>query len=126
MNRDCLGAPSLVANNVTNTFTVNAGNLFCVGSGAAAGAALVQGVEDLQVWYGARNILNDQLIYQASPVPGINTQIETVMVCLRMAGEATGNTGANSIGCIPGQDIANDGRIRRVFFRVFNIRNIGI
>lgn len=126
MNRDCLGAPSRLANSVTNTFSLNAGNLFCVGSGADDGAALVQGVEDLQVWYGSRNILNDQLIYQASPVPGISNQIETVMVCLRMAGEATGNPGANSIGCIPGQDIADDGRIRRVFFRVFNIRNIGI
>lgn len=126
MNRDCLGAPSLLANNVTNTFSVVAGNLFCVGSGAVAGANLVQGVEDLQVWYGARNTINDQLIYQTSPVPVVNQQIETVMVCLRISGEATGNPGVNSIGCIPGQDIANDGRIRRVFFRVFNIRNVGI
>jgi len=126
MNRDCLGAPSLLANNVTNTFSVVAGNLFCVGSGAAAGANLVQGVEDLQVWFGARNTINDQLIYQASPVPALNQQIETVMVCLRLAGEGTGNPGVNSIGCLPGQNIANDGRIRRVFFRVFNIRNVGI
>lgn len=126
LNRDCLGAPSLLANNVTNTFTVNAGNLFCVGSGAAAGASLVQGVEDLQVWYGSRSTITDQLTYVTSPTPAVNSQIETIMVCLRIAGEAVGNPTVASIGCIPGQEIAADGRIRRVYFRVFNIRNAGI
>jgi hypothetical protein len=42
-----------------------------------------------------------------------------------MAGELSGNPGAAVTGC-NGENIANDGRIRRVFFRVFNIRNLGL
>lgn len=126
LNHDCLGQPSLLANSVDNTFSLVNGNLFCLGSGNEDGASLVQGVEDFQVWYGARNTGNDQLIYQSSAVPtAANQQIETVMVCLRMAGQATGNPGANTTGC-NGQVIADDGRIRRTFFRVFNMRNAGL
>lgn len=134
-NNDCIGertafhedTPSF-PNTVFSVFAVNANQeLTCDGSGPTDGAiALVQGVEDFQVWYGARNTGNDQLTYQSSPTPPTaNHQIETVMVCLRMAGQATGNPGANTTGC-NGQVIADDGRIRRTFFRVFNMRNAGL
>lgn len=134
-NNDCIGERtsfhekrSQFPNTVFSVFAVNANQeLTCDGSGPTDGAiALAQGVEDFQVWYGARNTSNDQLTYQSSAVPtAANQQIETVMVCLRMAGQATGNPGANTTGC-NGQVIADDGRIRRTFFRVFNMRNAGL
>ncbi|RJP64571.1 MAG: hypothetical protein C4535_16755 [Comamonadaceae bacterium] len=125
---DCLGAASLVANNVQNTFSVVNNELQCLGSGSATAFALLQGVEDFQVWYGFRT--GDNLQYQtattisaAAPAPW--DQVETVQVCLRLAGELTNNPGAAVTGC-NGENIANDGRIRRVLFRVFNIRNQGL
>jgi hypothetical protein len=54
-NTDCLGQPTVPGNNVTSTFSVDAGELKCKGSGSTDGAyALIAGVEDFQVWYGLR------------------------------------------------------------------------
>ena len=121
-------AASLVANNVQSTFSVGGNELRCLGSGSATAFALLQGVEDFQVWYGLR--IGDNLLYRTAtaisvvvPVPW--DQVETVQVCLRLAGELSNNPGAAVTGC-NGENIANDGRIRRVFFRVFKIRNQGL
>lgn len=125
---DCLGAASLVANNVQNTFSVVGNELRCLGSGSATAFALVQGVEDFQVWYGFRT--GDNLQYRTATaigavVPAPWDQVETVQVCLRLAGELGNNPGADVTGC-NGENIVSDGRIRRVLFRVFNIRNQGL
>jgi type IV pilus assembly protein PilW len=117
---DCLGTVAAsTVNNITMTFALDGQDLRC--TGLSGTQPLVQGVEDLQVWYGIRTGALFQ--YQAAPATFDN--VESVMVCLRMAGELASNPGAAVIGC-NGENIANDGRIRRVFFRVFNIRNLGL
>lgn len=125
---DCLGAPTLVPNNITSTFSVVGNELRCLGSGSATPFALVQGVEDFQVLYGFR--VGDNLQYRtataiAAAVPVPWDQVETVQLCLRLAGELRNAPGVDMTGC-NGENVANDGRIRRVFFRVFNIRNQGL
>lgn len=139
---DCLGELPIAAaaNNIQNRFffAVNAqgvGELRCAGSGATsagvpAGFALVQGVEDFQVWYGFRAAGTDNVQYNTAaqlavinPVPW--DQVESVMVCLRMSSEQASYQGIATTGC-QNEAIAADGRIRRVFFRVFNIRNVGV
>lgn len=126
---DCLGAPTLVANNISSTFSVVGNELRCLGSGSATPFALLQGVEDFQVLYGFR-IADDSFQYRTAAainvmVPAPWEQVETVQVCLRLVGEMSNNPGANMTGC-NGENVANDGRIRRVFFRVFKVRNQGI
>ena len=139
---DCLGEVPVAAsaNNIQNRFfhvvnTLGVGELRCLGSGATsaatpAGFALVQGVEDFQVWYGFRALGTDNVRYQTSsqlatltPVPW--DQVESVMVCLRLRSDLSSYQGVATTGC-QNEAIAADGRIRRVFFRVFNIRNVGV
>jgi type IV pilus assembly protein PilW len=121
--RDCLGQSPAGAN-INNTFTVTGGELQCLGSATGATTqAIAAGVEDLQVWYGVRS--GDNLRYRVASAVASWDDVEVLMVCLRMAGDTTNNPGAASTGC-NGEAIANDGRIRRVFFRVFNIRNMGL
>ena len=52
-------------------------------------------------------------------------QVESVMVCLRMRSDQSNYQGVATTGC-QNEAIAADGRVRRVFFRVFNIRNVGV
>lgn len=117
---DCLGIPAAnTATSVISAFSLVNGELRC--TGLTNTGPIIQGAEDLEVWYGVRT--GTRLQYQAAPAA--NESIETLMVCLRLAGEQTGNPGAAVVGC-NGENIAADGRIRRVFFRVFNLRNQGI
>ncbi len=125
---DCIGAPTLVANNISSTFSVVGNELRCLGSGSATQFALLQGVEDFQVLYGLRT--GDNLQYLTATaitasVPAPWDRVETVQVCLRLVGELGNTPGADVAGC-NGENVANDGRIRRVFFRVFKVRNQGI
>jgi type IV pilus assembly protein PilW len=121
--RDCLGQQP-AGPNITNTFTVSGGELRCLGSAATPTTqAIAAGVEDMQVWYGVRTVDNLQYL-EASSVPSWD-QVQVLMVCLRMAGDSTSNPATATTGC-NGEAIANDGRIRRVFLRIFNIRNIGL
>ena len=124
---DCLGQglPDDVA--IDNRFEVVNQNLRCLGSGSDTPGPLIAGVEDFQVRYGRR--INDNLHYQNASAAWTATQwnsVETVMVCLRMAGQVGGHTGQAIAGCRDGEVIANDGRIRRVFVRVFSLRNIAL
>lgn len=126
---DCLGSiAGSTANTVTNTFDVSGGNLRCQGN-AASGATvqpLIQNVEDFQIWYGIRNAAQSLQYVSASGVTDwSDAGIETVMVCLRLSGETRSNPTAASVGC-SGEAVAADGRIRRVFTRVFNLRNAGV
>jgi type IV pilus assembly protein PilW len=52
------------------------------------------------------------------------TNIHAVSICLQLAGDTQGNprVGAAFKGCRD-QNIANDGKIRRLFRRTFSIRN---
>lgn len=127
-NTDCLGQPTVPGNNVTSTFSVDAGELKCKGSGSTDGAyALIAGVEDFQVWYGLRQgaglrYTTATALNQLYPAPW--DQVEALRVCLRLAGSVTSGFGATTLGC-QGETVPNDGRLRRVFFRVFKLRNAG-
>lgn len=128
-NVDCLGEPTVPGNNVTSTFSVDAGQLKCKGSGSSDGTfALMAGVEDFQVWYGLREgpglrYTTATALNQLSPAPW--DQVEALRVCLRLAGELTNGPGATTLGC-QGEPLLSDGRLRRVFFRVFKLRNAGL
>lgn len=43
-----------------------------------------------------------------------------------MVGQVGGHTGQAIAGCQDNEVVANDGRIRRVFVRVFSLRNIAL
>lgn len=124
---DCIGEASTDLNGVRDTFSVDNGMLRCDGSGPTQGAlALISGVEDLQVWYGLRQ--GGGLRYVTASELAVLTparwnQVESVRICLRLVGELTDNPGAATTGC-QAEPIANDGRLRRVFFRVFKLRNV--
>lgn len=125
---DCLGEASTDPNGIQNTFTVSGGMLRCDGTGGTTdgAVALIQGVEDFQVWYGLRDS-NGMRYVTATDVAAVASapwgQVESVRICLRLAGELTDNPGAATTGC-QGEVIANDGRLRRVFSRVFKLRNV--
>jgi type IV pilus assembly protein PilW len=123
---DCLGQAGSPATGIRNRFELVNGSLRCTGSGNAAGGPLIEGVEDFQVRYGVRT--GDNLQYfDADPAWGTANwnSVETVMVCLILAGQVGGHSGLPTLGC-DNQSIANDGRIRRTFVRVFSIRNIAL
>jgi type IV pilus assembly protein PilW len=118
---DCLGQGGQPQTGITNRFELVGGNLRCLGSGGAVPAPLIEGVEDFQVWYGVRT--NGNLQYMPAPV--IWNNVESVMVCLRLAGQARGYAGQATTGC-NNEVTPNDGRIRRVFVRVFSIRSLAL
>ena len=124
---DCLGQGAHPAPGITNRFELVNGSLRCQGSGSGVPSPLIGGVEDFQVRYGVR--INDTLQYvnaDASWTAANWNAVETVMVCLRLVGQVGGHTGQAIAGCRENQVIANDGRIRRVFVRVFSIRNVAL
>ena len=125
---DCLGQAGSPPTGITNRFDLDLANdsLRCRGSGNAIPGPLIEGVEDFQVRYGVRT--GDNLQYfDADPAWSIDNwnSVETVMVCLLLAGQVGGHSGQPTLGC-NNQVIANDGRIRRTFVRVFSIRNIAL
>lgn len=113
---------------VTSAFSVTADRLRCDGSGPAIGSfGVVSGVEDFQVWYGLRegNALRyttATALRRGTPPPW--DQVEALRICLRLVGETRNPAGAPSLGC-HGETVESDGRVRRVFFRVFKLRNAG-
>lgn len=127
--RDCMGnltdAPNI---RVDNQFSVDNGNLMCKGADAKVAAqSIADGVEDFQVTYGVRTApAGGVLRYQYFPAaPALDWKyVHAVSICLQLAGETQGNprVGDAFIGC-RGQNIANDGKIRRLFRRTFNVRN---
>lgn len=124
--RDCLGQTP-AGTLVRSTFRVVGRELQCQGSATSATfQALISGVEDMQVLYGVRT--GDDLRYRvASDVPDWGL-VESVQVCLRLVGDVAGTptVAATTPGCVAGQTVNSDGRIRRVFTQVFNLRNVGL
>lgn len=123
---DCLAQDGQPDTGIINRFELVNGSLRCQGSGNGAAGPLIEGVEDFQVRYGVRT--NDNLQYlnaQAGWNAANWNAVETVMVCLRLVGQVRGHAAEATTGC-NGEIVANDGRIRRVFVRVFSIRNIAL
>ncbi|MDZ4130770.1 MAG: prepilin-type N-terminal cleavage/methylation domain-containing protein [Hydrogenophaga sp.] len=109
---DCLGQNLPINVAIDNQFDLNLANqsLRCLGSGNAIPGPLIAGVEDFQVRYGRR--INDNLQYQDASAAWTATEwnsVESVIVCLRMAGLVGGHAGQAMAGC-NGEAIANDGR----------------
>jgi len=135
MVTDCLGyvQPPVVAavsTLMTNTFEVTAAGEFRCRGVSGNFQAVINNAEDLQILYGFRtgNGALDTLSYLRADqivAPIIWGNVDSIQVCLRMAGQTLGNPVAAgpSIGC-NGENIANDGRIRRVFRQVFTLRNL--
>ena len=127
-SRDCLGNPPSTAN-VDNAFYVDVASreLRCQGATIAGAQAIADGVEDFQVMYGVRtgNIptLEQYRYYDAGTVPDWTT-IQSVRICLLIAGDNKGNPQPNLVfkGC-RNETITNDGLLRRVFWRTFSLRN---
>lgn len=115
---DCLGKPPM-ATSINSVFSVVNGNLQCAGSGAALPEALIQGVEDFQVRYAVRSGTGSA---QYVDTPADWNAVEGVMICLQLVGELRSHPDAPVIGCnnLPS---AQDGRLRRTFWRVFKLRN---
>lgn len=126
---DCLGEPIERQYSVSSKFSVAAGQLKCDGSGNSIGTfSLMEGVEDFQVWYGLREgpglrYITATALNQLSPAPW--DQVEALRVCLRLTGELTNEAGATTVGC-QGEAIPSDGRLRRVFSRIFKLRNASL
>ncbi|MCV0438660.1 MAG: PilW family protein [Hydrogenophaga sp.] len=123
---DCLGnAPTKKQQDdgfttLSNVFSVVNGSLQCAGSAENQTASLIQGVEDFQVRYAVRDSATDTLQYRDAPVDW--NAVEGVMVCLQLVGELGGQPTAPVVGC-DGNPTAQDGRVRRAFWRVFQLRN---
>ena len=124
---DCLGFEQLPSNTIVSTLDINAGSLRC--RTPANNEPMVGNVEDLQIWYGVRDPLTGNVRYlDANQTAAAGwTTVGTVMVCVRMAGtsQLAPNLGAgnNFLGC-QNEVVPWDGRVRRVFRRVFALRNI--
>lgn len=115
--RDCLGLlPANTTVNVRSAFSIANGDLMCTGSNASA--ALVSGVEDMQVWYAEPNGASVQ--YRTTPASWAT--VTAVLVCLRMVGERQGQVTIASTGC-NGETVPADGRMRRTYVRLFQLRN---
>lgn len=124
----CLGFNSNLVDTVTSRFDVFNGALRCAGSDGQGAQELITNVEDFQVWYGVRDAADNIQYRTASQLGVLNwTTIASVMVCLRLSG--TTNTVpqppvgfAAPRGC-NGENLAWDGRFRKVFRQVFTLRN---
>lgn len=131
---NCFGqTPDATATNITSTFQVDAANneFECAtpltGTAAAQSQPFLDNVEDLQFWYAVRvaGVTPGQLQYREANDVANWAAVEAVQVCVRMAGTTTNNAtgGQVTVGCT-NENIADDGRIRRVFRQVFSLRNL--
>lgn len=127
--RDCMGnrLNAVTVPTFDNQFSVNNGSLMCLGADASVPEQAIDvGVEDFQVTYGVQTFVGGAAQYQYFPAdPGLNwTNIQAVSICLQLAGDTQGNprVGPAFKGCRD-QNVANDGKIRRLFRRTISIRN---
>lgn len=118
-------------------FYVSGGSLYCHGPGNAAGAALVQNVETLQVTYGmaaapAGSPGGGQIIYyDVAPHPGspLWANVVSVNLCVqvRSATKVLDKTAMATLGtwvdCRNAQHTSSDGYMRRTFATTIVLQN---
>ena len=118
-------------------FYVSGGNLYCHGPGNAAGAALVQNVETLQVTYGmaaapAGSPGAGQIVYyDVAPPPGspLWANVLSVNLCVQVRSpakvldKAATATLGNWIDCRNAQRSSSDGYMRRTFATTIVLQN---
>lgn len=131
-NANCVGDTVAVNTVVSETYSLNGGNLQCNGNGNTQ--PLVSNVQDLQFLYGIDSN-GDQSADQYTATPANWAQVVTARVCVLMRsqepGIAIGNqsylncagalgtaTGAAATTTTPG-----DTRLYRAFVGTFNLRN---
>lgn len=123
--RDCLGTlpPNSATTSITNDFSVINGELRC--QGMSSTASIAGGVEDFQVWYGVHS--GDNMRYLVATDVADWNAVDSLLVCLRMAGETrSGDAASPAMNGCNGELVAADGRIRRVFRQVFTLRSSGL
>jgi len=116
--RDCLGNEPL-GDRIHSRFELVGDNLRCLGSGHKDPAPLVEGVEDFQVRYAVR--VGEQVQYLETPEDW--SQVQGVMVCLRLVSPARSNARRSLSGC-GNEPLVDDGRMRRTIVRVIHLRNV--
>ena len=118
-------------------FYVADGSLRCHGPGNAAGAALVQNVETLQVTYGMAAApagapgAGQVIYYDVAPRPGASTwaNVVSVRLCVqvRSAAKVLDKASANTLGswvdCGSVQRTSTDGYLRRSFTTTIVLQN---
>lgn len=130
---DCFGqqtpAPQTA---VTSTFQVTADSVFRCRGTIGDFQPVLNNVENLQIWYAVpvgankRYFRADQISNNTGITPNW-TEVQGVQVCLQLVGTTTGNPTAadpNVLDC-NGNVMVSDGRVRRAFRQVFNLRNLG-
>ncbi|KQP03089.1 PilW family protein [Pseudorhodoferax sp. Leaf265] len=127
---DCLGnRPDAAAQGIRidSRFSVVNGSLRCLGAQAASGSqVIVDGVEDFQVLYGIRSAGSggDQFRFvDADGVAGRWADVAVVQVCLQLRSEGP-HPQATSVRDCQGVDQAADGRLHRVAYATFSLRNL--
>lgn len=123
---DCMGnrLNAVTVPTFDNQFRVSNGNLMCLGADASVPEQAIDvGVEDFQVTYGVQISAGNYQYFSADLVPNW-TNVQAVSICLQLAGDTQGNPRVGPVfkGCRD-QNVANDGRIRRLFRRTISIRN---
>ena len=114
-------------------FYVSDGSLYCHGPGNAAGAALVQNVETLQVTYGIATAPGAAQVayYDVAPHPGspLWANVLSVNLCVQVRSatkvldKAAGATLGNWIDCRNAQRTSTDGYMRRTFSTTIVLQN---
>lgn len=135
---DCLGSATptpgvaVPGGNVpraVNWFFVDGNNnLACRGNGNATPQPLIEGVEDMQIWYGV-DTDGDQTAntYVVAPAAGSSTwnNVVSVRICLllRSVEDNLVDQPLTYQNCNGTQTTAGDRRLRRSFTSTFNLRN---
>jgi type IV pilus assembly protein PilW len=126
-SRDCQGNHLNKLAVVLNQFKFNSSNEFSCKDLNETGStyqALAEGVEDLQVRYAFANTSAQTLQWQTADQVSDMSHVMAVAVCLRVA--SANNVQAPSpstpfLGC-SGETVNHDGKLRRVFRRVYLLR----
>lgn len=128
--RDCLGnRPDAAAQGIRmdSRFSVANGSLRCLGAQPASGSqVIVDGVEDFQVLYGIRSADSDGDQFRFVDADGVAGQwadVAVVQVCLQLRSEGR-HPQATGVRNCQGVDQAADGRLHRVAYATFSLRNL--
>ena len=127
-SRDCQGNHLNKQAVVRNDFKFNSSNEFSCKDLNETGStyqALAEGVEDLQVRYAQANPATQTLQWKTADQVSDMSQVMAIEVCLRVASPANVQAPKPSTpfkGCSD-ETIAHDGQLRRVFRRVYALRN---
>jgi type IV pilus assembly protein PilW len=116
------------ASRIDHQFTRStAGELMCRGASGTTELAIGDGVEDFQVSFRVRNGTGGATSFSthsAATMPAADwPRVAAVTICLQVAGELTSLPANGSVTGCRAQSVAADGRMRRVVWRTYALRN---